>query len=522
MLTAADIGPRNYTERAKSFSVIMMRTPPSQARPDGMVYIGRHTPEEYDEFEQCLADAANFPEKLEAAATKLVDIANLASVIEDFGAESRKRQVVGHGIHILGLLLMQAGVPISDTIRGVLLTQCAMDTQVIYSTWGPAAANRRALMRIWYSLLEQYDGTKAAIKYECESFGNTLARCNETQGEHRSWQEEANAIMARISVTQLSRTNIQPSIFRDNGEVDGHRVQVQAMVYRPDAIPAEAEQQEHIHELRRKNRALTEQIGNRAYTPDGSIKKTRAGVPKTAEELEEAGFTADMLIEPDEDAAKVMPMPDAVPAPESGIDSSSGIGTNSTASNSTASAATLGALITKLREHEPELVRKAIASHLQLPMTLGRVQAALVEDLAGFDAEKVCWHCASWTLFNHQVGLPEGCGRGVMPTVLSCSGCHQAYYCCRECQQKDWDSHRVTCRQHQRLAAKRTSSTGDALQAGDAVVVHGLKGAAQHNGKQGVVQRFDGDKDRFIVKLEGEKELAIKPENLRRAGLADR
>ena len=70
--------------------------------------------------------------------------------------------------------------------------------------------------------------------------------------------------------------------------------------------------------------------------------------------------------------------------------------------------------------------------------------------------------------------------------------------------------------------AKRTSSTGDALLAGDAVMVHGLKGAAQHNGKQGVVQRFDGDKDRFIVMLEGEKELAIKPENLRRAGLADR
>ena len=158
----------------------------------------------------------------------------------------------------------------------------------------------------------------------------------------------------------------------------------------------------------------------------------------------------------------------------------------------------------------------------QLPMTLRRVQATLTEDLADFDAEKVCWNCATWTLFNKKVGPHEGCGLGVMPALLSCGGCRQAWYCSRECQQEDWEKHRTACRQEQRLAAKKRSSTGDVLQAGDLVTVHGLKGAQQHNGKQGVVQEFDGEKARFVVKLDGEKLLAIKPENLRRAGGEDK
>ena len=49
-----------------------------------------------------------------------------------------------------------------------------------------------------------------------------------------------------------------------------------------------------------------------------------------------------------------------------------------------------------------------------------------------------------------------------------------------------------------------------------------LKGAKQHNGKQGVVQEFDGEKARFVAKLDGEKLLATKPENLRRAGGEDK
>ena len=51
---------------------------------------------------------------------------------------------------------------------------------------------------------------------------------------------------------------------------------------------------------------------------------------------------------------------------------------------------------------------------------------------------------------------------------------------------------------------------------GDTVEIHGLTGAAQHNGKTGVVQGFDEAKGRYAVALTtgGKKPLAIKPANL--------
>ena len=155
---------------------------------------------EYDEFEQCLADAANFPETLSRPplSSCMVDIANLANVIED--VESGERQVVGararqspqavdgrgvqregevgervvvpehvgppaqggppalphpvHGFHVLGLLLMQAGVPISATIGGVLLSQCLTCPGCAVPPYGErrvpqSAANPGSALRIW-------------------------------------------------------------------------------------------------------------------------------------------------------------------------------------------------------------------------------------------------------------------------------------------------------------------------------------------------------------------------------------
>ena len=51
---------------------------------------------------------------------------------------------------------------------------------------------------------------------------------------------------------------------------------------------------------------------------------------------------------------------------------------------------------------------------------------------------------------------------------------------------------------------------------GDTVEIHGLTGAAQHNGKTGVVKSFDEAKGRYAVALTtgGKKPLAIKPANL--------
>ena len=139
---------------------------------------------------------------------------------------------------------------------------------------------------------------------------------------------------------------------------------------------------------------------------------------------------------------------------------------------------------------------------------------------------------------NKQLG-PEApiCGLGSTPDMLLCCGCNKAYYCCLKCQKEDWTEHRTQCRQQQRLAAKLSSSSSSShsssssrsssdssetkktdrpLQPGDAVTVHGLKGAPQHNGVRGIIQEFNGENGRFVVKLLAaeEKILAIRPGNL--------
>jgi len=63
------------------------------------------------------------------------------------------------------------------------------------------------------------------------------------------------------------------------------------------------------------------------------------------------------------------------------------------------------------------------------------------------------------------------------------------------------------------VSASRSSSGPDV---GDEVVVHGLKGAPELNGCQGVVLGFMEASDRFEVKLKGIKDTkALKRANLR-------
>jgi len=67
---------------------------------------------------------------------------------------------------------------------------------------------------------------------------------------------------------------------------------------------------------------------------------------------------------------------------------------------------------------------------------------------------------------------------------------------------------------------KQAETSGDAapakFEAGDTVEVFGLQGAPQHNGKQGVVQRFDETKGRYVLRIPATKKpLAVKPANLR-------
>ena len=46
------------------------------------------------------------------------------------------------------------------------------------------------------------------------------------------------------------------------------------------------------------------------------------------------------------------------------------------------------------------------------------------------------------------------------------------------------------------------------------VLVKGLKGAPEHNGKRGTVRQYDGGKGRYVVELGGGAPLSLKQENL--------
>ena len=52
------------------------------------------------------------------------------------------------------------------------------------------------------------------------------------------------------------------------------------------------------------------------------------------------------------------------------------------------------------------------------------------------------------------------------------------------------------------------------IRVGCTVEIHGLVGAAIHNGKTGVVERFDEEKGRWGVRLSKDVVLGVKPDNL--------
>jgi len=49
--------------------------------------------------------------------------------------------------------------------------------------------------------------------------------------------------------------------------------------------------------------------------------------------------------------------------------------------------------------------------------------------------------------------------------------------------------------------------------AGTTVTITGLKNAAQHNGKRGVVRSFNEDKGRYLVRLADGEQIRVKPDN---------
>ena len=56
---------------------------------------------------------------------------------------------------------------------------------------------------------------------------------------------------------------------------------------------------------------------------------------------------------------------------------------------------------------------------------------------------------------------------------------------------------------------------GAAFRAGDMVEIYGLQGAAQHNGKRGLVQARDPAQDIYQVAVQGESAIAVMSANLK-------
>ena len=73
LLNIAGIGPDNWSERRKTWSFIALAI---QKEDCTSIYLGRHTPEEYAEFYECLDRAANEHKALEAHLSELMQSVN--------------------------------------------------------------------------------------------------------------------------------------------------------------------------------------------------------------------------------------------------------------------------------------------------------------------------------------------------------------------------------------------------------------------------------------------------------------
>ena len=113
LLTCAGIGPKDYATRRATFKIIMC-SHPTESGGSGM-WLGRHSPEEYQEFFACLDASAKQYKAIDAAFNDMVKFANSVQTVFDISGHDEDGNVddgstpVGHAFHVLGLLLMQAG-----------------------------------------------------------------------------------------------------------------------------------------------------------------------------------------------------------------------------------------------------------------------------------------------------------------------------------------------------------------------------------------------------------------------------
>jgi hypothetical protein len=93
------------------------------------------------------------------------------------------------------------------------------------------------------------------------------------------------------------------------------------------------------------------------------------------------------------------------------------------------------------------------------------------------------------------------CGAASGKQLKRCAGCNKAAYCGATCQKAHWKAggHKHVCA-HLKLVGKR-------------VRLHSLSSAAL-NGEHAVIESFDAERGRFVVRLDGGRTVLVKPVNV--------
>jgi hypothetical protein len=325
-------------------------------------------------------------------------------------------------------------------------------------------------MWIFYSLIERYDGFgRVAIRYVPESFHASATQHMVSGGAPRTYQEECDAIMQRITTTQLNR-KYQFCIFSGH-QPDGTPMWFAGHHERETGPHVESEASEGITHpgipsnqenlrtmyfrelIRERNRETSEELGGRCYI-------TNKEYTEATSEASTAPQADTPLAEPvaivhsngatirSNSAQLETALPDATVAAESaGVVEQARKAEAVDAALTADDHAALQLAIDAAGGIEA-LAEEWMLKERALPMTTERLHGFLRDDLVGFDGEKVCWHCASWPLFTTKLGPQEGIGPAkALVKMLRCSGCKQAYYCSKKCQKDHWQLHGKECRQ---------------------------------------------------------------------------
>jgi hypothetical protein len=437
MLTACGVGPHDYAERQKTFAVVVNRSPL-------FVFAGRHTAEEYFEFEECLRAAAGCLAELEAHADELMDICNRAPRIRDQDGETEGGRDVGNGAIVLTVLLMQAGVQIGDSFKTYLQRSIGIDTK---SGEPHSGFRRRMILRQLFALVGQYptDGSHA---FTIPS--RTWEECviaNAQKGAYVDWHQAGHAMMERVTVRHIHREGSPPSSLFNN-----NNVRTVAAQFKLSGGSVGSTEQEPTRMTGVAGSPLSaSEVA--AYTEVLRRSREQSQADKSFQMWSDTEIAAGIVVGGDiQSPAKVAPNEhDVEPMPESEEVPQYANKSAEKAARADKRAKKLSALDDKLTAEDKAAIRAAIeaAGGLDLlaeqaPLTSELICQLVANDLhrGAFDADAYCWGCGKWSLV-HEVIF--GHSRHDF-RVLKCQACKKARYCSKECQKKDWPDHKSWCK----------------------------------------------------------------------------